>query len=168
MQSPTDQMDPRKSRLPVQEMVGATSAPFDIGPGITQISLPIHPPTGPAQLPGDSRPKQVTLQVENVTGDKVAPGFTVYLNVPPGDSPVDHPELSAGGLGLFGLTAASHPDSQHGGSGMSFKLNITEVVDHLIATKNWDPNNLRISFLPDYWDAPVPKVRVGRVSLYFL
>jgi tyrosinase len=168
MQSPPDRSDPRKSRPPVPEMVGATSTPFDIGPGITEISLAIHPPSGPAQLAGDLKPKQVSLRVENVTGDQVAPGFSVYLNVPRGDSPVDHPELTAGGLGLFGLTAASHPDSQHRGSGMSFKLNITEVVDHLMATKNWDPQTLRISFLPDYWDAPVPKVRVGRVSLYFL
>jgi len=165
MQSPPDK---RRSRPPVPEMVGATSAPFDIGPGTTEISLPIHPPTGPARLPAESEPREVTLAVENVTGDKVAPRFSVYLNVPPGDAPVKHPELSAGSLGLFGLTGASHPDSQHGGSGMSFKLNVTEVVGHLIETKNWDPKNLRITFIPGYWDAPVPKVKVGRVSLYFL
>lgn len=168
MQSPPDHRDPQKSRPPVPEMVGATSAPFEIGSGATEISLAIHPPTGPAQLPADSKPKQVSIQVENITGEKVAPTFSVYLNVPPGDDPVQHPELSAGSLGLFGLVGASHPDSKHGGSGMSFKLNVSEVVDHLIATKNWDPKHLRISFVPGYWDAPVPKVRVGRVSLYFL
>ena len=157
----------KKSRPPVPEMVGATSAPFDIGPGTTEISLPIHPPTGPANVPGELKPRGASLRVENVTGDKVAPNFDVYLNVPPGDSVLDHPELTPGGLGLFGLTGASHPDSQHGGSGMSFELNVTEVVGLLIATKNWNPKDLRISFAPGYWDAPVPKVRVGRVSLYF-
>ncbi len=160
--------DPQKSRPPVLEMVGATSAPFDIGSGVTEISVALHTPTGPAQSQGDAIPRQVTIQVENVTGDKVAPGFSVYLNLPPGANPTKHPELNAGGLGLFGLVGASHPDSAHGGSGMSFKLNASEVVSHLIATKNWNPKSLRISFVPGYWDAPVPKVRVGRVSVYFM
>jgi tyrosinase len=165
MQTPPDR---KKSRPPVPEMVGATSAPFEIGARTTEISLEIHPPTGPAQAPGDSAPRQITLRVENITGDQLAPTFSVYLNVPPGEEPVKHPELSAGSLGLFGLTGASHPDSKHGGSGLSFNLNISEVVGHLIATKNWDPKVLRISFVPGYWDAPVPNVKVGRVSLYYL
>jgi hypothetical protein len=168
MQSQSDSEDPQKTASPpIPEMVGATSAPFYIGAGTTEISLAIHPPTGPARLSAGSKPREIILRIENVTGDKTAPGFSVYLNVPQGDEPVRHPELSAGSLGLFGLTGASHPDSQHGGSGMSFRLDVTEVVGHLIATKNWDPKNLRISFIPGYWDAPVPKVRVGRVSLYF-
>src|SRR3982751_4110887 len=50
MQPPTDPRNPPKSSPPIPEMVGATSAPFYIGPGVTQISFPIHPPTGPALL----------------------------------------------------------------------------------------------------------------------
>ncbi len=165
MPSPADQ---HKSKPPVLEMVGATSAPFDIGAGVTEISVALHVPSGPARLAGDLKPKSVTIQVENVTGKQPAPPFSVYLNLPPGANPTKHPELSAGGLGLFGLVGASHPDSEDGGSGMSFELNASDVVRHLMATKNWDPKNLRISFAPSFWDAPVPKVRVGRVSIYFM
>jgi tyrosinase len=160
--------DPQKSKPPVLEMVGATSAPFEIGAGVTEIAVALHPPSGPAQSHGDLKPKHVTLQIENMTGSDPAPGFSVYLNVPHGDEPEQHPDLSAGSFGLFGLVESSHPDSQHGGSGKGVKLNASEVVSHLIATKNWDPKSLRISFVPGYWDAPVPKVRVGRVSVYFM
>jgi tyrosinase len=164
MQTPPGQ---GKSKPSIPEMVGATSAPFDIGPGTTEISLAIHPPTGPARLPADSLQREVTLQIENVTGDENAPSFSVYLNVPPGDAPVQHPELSAGGLGLFGLVESSGPSSAHGANGLTFKLDVTALVGFLIVSKNWDPQNLRVSFVPGYWDAPVPKVKVGRVGLYF-
>lgn len=167
MQPPPNKSDPKTTKPPVPEMVGATSAPFEIGEGVTEISLVIHTPTGPGRQPEDGSHPQVMLRVENMTGDKLAPTFSVYLNVPQGGDPLQYPELSPGSLPLFGLTAASHPDSEHGGSGMSFQLNASEVVAHLIATKNWNPGHLRVLFVPGYWDAPVPKVRVGRVSLYF-
>jgi tyrosinase len=159
--------DQGKSRPSIPEMVGATSAPFEIGAGTTEISFALHPPTGPVRLLGNIDQREVTLQIENVMGDKVAPRFSVYLNVPPGDEPGQHPELYAGSLGLFGLVESSHPNAQHGGNGLTFKLDITAVFGLLIATKNWDPQKLRVSFVPGYWDAPVPKVKVGRVSLYF-
>jgi len=167
MQSPPSKNEPRKPKPPVPEMVGATSAPFEIGPGVTEISFAIHQPTGPAKSHGDASPRQVMLHIDNITGNKRAPRFSVYLNVPRGADPVQHPELTPGSLTLFGLTGASQPDSEHGGTGMSFELNASEVVAHLIATNNWDPANLRVTFVPGDWDAPVPKVRVGRVSLYF-
>jgi tyrosinase len=167
MQSATDPPDKRKPRPPIPEMVGATSAPFYIGPERTQISLPIHPPKGPALGDEGSVKRKVILQVENVTGEKRAPSFDVYLNVPAGESPERHPELHAGGLGLFGLVESSAPQGEHAGNGMTFKLDISALFTRLSAMKGWDPQNLRLTFVAEDWDAPVPKVRVGRVSLYF-
>jgi len=164
MQSPPGQGN---STPPIPEMVGATSAPFYIFPGTTEISLPIHPPTGPARLPAGAAPNEVALEIEGVTCDERVPTISVYLNVPSGDAPLNHPELNAGSLGTFGIQAASHPGPQHPGTGLSLRLEVTHLIGFLIASKNWDPKNLRVSFVPGSWDAPVPKVKVGRVSLYF-
>jgi hypothetical protein len=153
---------------PIPDMVGTTSVPFEIGPGTTEISLAMNLPTGPSRLPEDATQKVVTLQVDNVTGNIRAPSFRVYLNVPTGDTPEQHPELFAGNLGLFGLVESSDPKAEHGGEGMSFWLDVTALFSRLTAMKNWDSRNLRVSFVPVEWDAPVPKVRVGRVSVYFL
>ena len=169
MQSPPpDRKGPRKTRGPIPEMVGATSAPFFIGPGTTQVSLALHPPTGPARAPEEPKQRAVILQVENVTGEKRAPPFEVYLNLPAGAVPDQHPELRAGSLGLFGLVESSLPAAGHGGNGMSFTLDVTAMFGRLTAMKDWDSGNLRVSFVATEWDAPVPKVRVGRVSVYLL
>ncbi len=88
--------------------------------------------------------------------------------MPAGDAPEQHPELRAGNLGMFGLVESSDPNGEHGGSGMTFSLDVTDLFARLAARKDWDSHNLRVTFVPAAWDAPVPKVQVGRVSLYFL
>lgn len=162
MQTPPDPKGP-----PIPEMVGATSAPFYVGAGTTQVSIPMHLPTGPALLRPDSTRKGVTLRIENITCNKRSPTLKIYLNVPPGDEPEKHPELRAGALGLFGLVQASNPAGEDGGRGMSFSLDVSGLFASLAAVRGWDPQNLRVSFLPTSWDAPMPNVKVGRVSLYF-
>jgi tyrosinase len=170
MQSPGDPQDPRKlspTVPPIPEMVAATSAPFYIGAEPTQISLTMHAPTGPALLRAGLLQRDVFLHIENVTCNSDAPTFRVYLNVPAGDEPEQHPELRAGGVGTFGLVEASDPNGARGGRGMTVRLDVTDLFARLAAMKNWDAQTLRVSFSPAYWDAPVPQVKVGRVSLYF-
>ena len=150
----------------VPEMVGATSAPFYIGPGNTQMVLPLHPPTGPA-LKNAGVPKQVFLSFENIKGTVRAPSFRVYLNAPPGDPPEQHPELFAGNLTMFGLVESSVPRGNHGGEGKTMSLDITDLFSRLVLTKNWDTQSLRMIFVPADWDAPVPRVQVGHTALYF-
>ena len=52
----------------------------------------------------------------------------VYINLPEGEKPGQHPELLAGSVGLFGLRQASAPDGKHGGKGMNFTLDITKAI----------------------------------------
>ena len=40
------------------------------------------------------------------------PAYTVYLDVPEGEAPADHPELRVGALSSFGLAEASVPSEQ--------------------------------------------------------
>ena len=164
MQSPSNPQDAHPAE-PVPEMVAATSAHFYIGAEPTEISLQMHAPTGPARL-RDPRDRQVILRVENVTCDKLAPSFDVYLNVPRGHAPQEHPELLTGGLGLFGIVQASQGSGPHGGAGMNFRIDATGLFNRLAAMKDWDPKVLRVTFVPEVWDTPIPQVKVGRVSLY--
>lgn len=45
-------------------------------------------------------------------------------------------------------------------------LNITRLHRSMLEQKFWDPRRVTIVFMPESWDAPVPQVKVGRVSLY--
>jgi hypothetical protein len=46
-------------------------------------------------------------------------------------------------------------------------MDVTEVFNRLAAMPNWDPRVLRITFVSQAWDTPIPQVKVGRVGLYF-
>jgi len=165
--NPQDPKKPAPEAPRVAEMVAATSAPFYLGAVPTEITLAIHAPTGPALLREGSAQREVYLYVENMTCTEPTPPFQVYLNVPPGHEPEQHPDLNVGSLGTFGLLQRSDPKGRHGGNGMTFTLDITEAVNHLVSAKNWDAEKLRVAFSPAFWEAPVPRVKVGRVSLYF-
>ena len=168
MQSQGNPTNPRKPAPPVPEMVGATPAPFFIGPGITQISLEMHPPTGPAlDHEGGVMHRDIYLAFDNVKGKVRAPSFQVYLNLPPGRQPDEHPELRAGVLAMFGLVESSSPRDNHGGDGKNMIISVTDLFVRLMAARDWDSRTLRVTFVPQTWDAPVPQVQVGRVALYF-
>ena len=164
LQGCQDGSGPNVSRIP--DIVGATSAPFYLGKEATNISFAIHPPTGPALLRADLTPRRVFLNLENVTSDKMAPSYNVYLNMPPGNVPEKHPDLHVGGFPMFGLVESSRSGPNHTGDGLSFKREVTEVYTRLTASRDWDAKNLRVTFVPKRWDDEV-KVQVGRVSLYF-
>jgi tyrosinase len=105
--------------------------------------------------------------VDNVTCDRRSPPIEVYLDVPIGAAPEDHPELLAGSIGLFGVEQVSRTEGDRVGHGMSFKLDVTDEFLRLAARKDFDAHTLRVYFVQGIWDAPLPRVKVGRVSLYF-
>jgi hypothetical protein len=169
MAKPQDPRKPGPAAPQVAEMVAATSEPFYLGPKPTEITLEMHAPTGPAALREGQKDvqREVYLYIENFACTEPAPPFRVYLNVPPGEAPQQHPELRVGNLGTFGLMKLSDPQGPLGGAGMTFTVDITDAFARLAATRNWDSRHLRVSFSPGFWEAPVPAVKVGRVSLYF-
>ena len=149
----------------VPEMIASTDRPFSIGPEASRITLQIHEPTGPARhkVPKD---QALFLRIENYTCDKSAPSFAVFLNVPPGQNPQERDDLYAGSMGTFGLPEASSKQGEHGGAGKSVTLNLTRLHGNMLEQKLWDQRRVTIVFMPEQWDAPVPQVNVGRVSLY--
>ena len=114
------------------------------------------------------------LNIENITGSGAASSYEVYVNVPPGSDPRQHRDLLAGILPMFGVAEATRTDREHPGSGLHYALEISELAKRLQARDAWDPQSLRITFVPrratvtteSAMEAPVAPVTVGRVSLY--
>ena len=116
--------------------------------------------------PEPGAPDRVFLNLENVRGFSDATAFRVYVDLPEGARPADHPERLAGGVALFGVRKASLADEEHAGQGLNFVLEITKIVDALHLNKALDVDALNVRIVPV---RPVPEeaqVSIGRVSIF--
>ena len=155
------------------ELLGASPQPLSIsGSGATQTSVQLD--TGVRRKVVQSfsmaaqavEPDRVFLNLENVTGLADSAAFQVYVGVPPGADPAQHPELRAGTIGLFGVRKASLTDDEHAGKGQTFVLEITRIVDALHLGNNFDVGALDVRIVPV---RPIPesaKISIGRVSIF--
>jgi len=154
------------------ELVGASPAPLAIkGTGArttVKLDKDVRRKVS-ASLLGASEavpPDRVYLNLENVRGTHDPSVLQVYVNLPEGANPADHPELLAGSVGLFGLRKASSKDDKHGGQGLNFVLDITKIIDTLHLANALDADALQVRIVPHQ---PVPdkaEITVGRVSVY--
>jgi tyrosinase len=111
-------------------------------------------------------PDKVFLNLENVRGQVDSTAFQVYVGLPEGASPADHPERLAGGIALFGVRKATLADGGQGGEGLTFVLDITTIVDDLHLNDALDVDALEVRIVPV---TPVPEraqVRIGRISIF--
>jgi Predicted metal-binding integral membrane protein (DUF2182) len=111
-------------------------------------------------------PDRVFLNLENIQGRQNASVLAVYVDVPAGDKPSDHPELLAGTVGLFGLRAASAPGGRHGGQGLSFTPEITKIVDALHLTDQLNRDTIAVTIVPSRPPSENVPITIGRISLY--
>jgi tyrosinase len=111
-------------------------------------------------------PDRVFLNLENVRGTHDATVLSVYINLPDGATPGDHPELLAGSVGLFGLRTASLKDAKHAGEGLNFVLDITNIIDALHLTNALDVDSLDVRIVPHQAVPDQAQVTVGRISIY--
>ena len=86
------------------------------------------------------------LRVEGITGAEAAPLYSVYVNVPEGEDPADHPELRAGSVSTFGLEESSRTDDSHDGGGLTATFDITALRDRLATQGLWDEEHVDVSF----------------------
>ena len=163
----------------IPEMVGATeNQEITLGPQPRAVEFAVKQPSGPAAAARAARPAgagtEVHLNLENVTADeRPIQGYTVYVNLPEGANPDNYPQLKAGRLPRFGIVEASRQTKEHAGDGMNYSFDITQVVNALRKSNQWDPAKLRVTFVPLVPDsrraAPqnTKPVKVGRISLYY-
>ena len=124
------------------QVLGATSDVPLASPEPVAVEMePPQRPRGP-----DGAHARAYLRVEGVTGTSAAPLYGVYLNVPEGEDPHDHPELRAGSFSTFGLAETSQTNAQHDAEGLTASFDITEVRDRLAEQGRWDDGQVRVSF----------------------
>jgi len=159
----------------VPEMVGASEQPITLAGEQATTHIQVNQPTGPASMELESVPasQRVHLRIENVTSKGRAGAYSVYVNLPENSDPANHPELHAGVLPMFGVAESSDPARAHGGNGLQYTLDITDVVRTLESRNAWDPDTMKVTFVPKQRSTvlestrPVAAVQVGRVSLYY-
>jgi tyrosinase len=159
----------KKAKKRPTEMVGATKGSFSLNSPVTHASFAARPRAaarGAAATAAASPNRRVFLNIEKLVSNEPAPSYDVYLNVPEGKDPKDYPNMFVGRLPMFGLVESSKKSVATPGSGLHYALDITNLYAHISALPGWDPNNLRVSFVPARGRAPA-NVTVGRVSLYF-
>jgi tyrosinase len=111
-------------------------------------------------------PDRVFLNLENVRGLQDAAAVSVYVGLPEDADPLEHPEHKAGAVGLFGLRKASLPTEEHGGQGLTFVVDITDIIDSLHLRGKFDAKALNVRLVPS---RPIPEqaqVSIGRISVY--
>jgi tyrosinase len=102
-------------------------------------------------------PDEVFLQLENVRGTNNSNFLSVFVN-----------EKFVRSVALFGIRMASLKDGAHGGSGLTFTFNITNIIDELHLDDNIDLNSLNVVIktrnpLPNEND-----ITIDRISIYRL
>ncbi|WP_340066599.1 tyrosinase family protein [Ascidiimonas aurantiaca] len=100
-------------------------------------------------------PDEIYLQIENVKGAMDANMLTVTVN-----------DRLAGHVALFGLRNASKKDGHHGGEGLTFIFNITNIFDDLHLTNTLDIDSIDVKIFPENAIPGTQKIVVGRVSIY--
>jgi tyrosinase len=158
----------------IPEMVGASEEAIVLNGVPTHARIPVRSPTGPVleALEAGGEPAETFLHVENITSEGGPVTHAVYLNLPEGADPEEHPEHFAGFLPMFGVREASTPGDHHPGSGLTYVLRVGDVIRRLEALGQWEPGEVRLTFVPDDEEAvlesaaAVRPFRVGRVSLH--
>jgi len=111
-------------------------------------------------------PDRVFLNLENIRGANDGVIFDVYVGVPLGADPKNHPDRRAGAVSLFGVSKASQVRSGHGGNGLVKVIEITHVIDSLQASQAIDLRQLNVEFVPRQELLASDAISIGRVSVY--
>ncbi|MBS1509892.1 MAG: tyrosinase family protein [Bacteroidetes bacterium] len=145
------------------ELVGASDTALTLNSGTTQTAVKLNTTAWKSvsksllKASVSTPPNDVYLQLENVKGTNNANFLSLYIN----DNFVQS-------VALFGIRMASMKNSAHGGAGLTFKFNITNVIDNLHLGSGLDFSSLNVQIKTRN---PIPKgseITVGRISIYRL
>ncbi len=153
------------------QLVGANAEAITVGgqPAVTRLQLePAAAASGVARMsvtaPGE-KVSRFYLKLEGIKGRAPSPLVEVYVNLPAGADPHDHPDLRVAGITLFGLNVASAPDGGHGGNGLGYTLDITDVVKKLTEGGDFKPDDLRVTLVPGKGVSADKPVTVDQIAV---
>lgn len=143
------------------ELVGASEKLLEIGPSGLKTAVKLdtrswkNVPMSLMKVSEIDIPDQIYLQLENVKGTIDANILKVSVN-----------DQEAGHVSLFGLRNASDQDGHHGGGGLTFTVNITDIIDNLHLEGSLDVNSFDVKVNTENEVFEDSKITVGRISLY--
>jgi tyrosinase len=115
---------------------------------------------------GSTAPDRVFLNLENVRGISDATAFNVYINVPEGENPANYPDHLAGSVALFGVRKASEADDKHAGDGLTYVLEISDIIDRLHLSRAIDAGQLHVLLVARNPVATEAQISIGRISVF--
>lgn len=148
------------------EMVGATRRAFTVQPtDVGRASISAPKVTGAEAFGASVNTQRTYLHLENLTCQGPAEALEVYVGVDAAVDPAAEAGKRAAYLSLFGLQEATRRDGPHSGAGLTFGVDITDLVRALPDDPGADALEVPISLraVGTWGDAPL---RVGRISLY--
>lgn len=139
-------------------VVAASQGAFPLAGGPAQVAL--LPPKGEtlAHLAHRAPGRRFYLGIENITSERGAPEYAVFLNLPEGEAG-KHRDRFAGQMPMFGLREASR-----GKAGLTYRFDVTDLIRRLAAGADWDAALIRVTFVPEREDHEA-RVRVGQAVL---
>lgn len=153
------------------EPIGANASTVRIGAAavLADVALDALAATSGVAAMGAMQPgKKVTrlyVALEGVRGAAPSPVLEVYVNLPPAVDPGLHTDRLAGSLTLFGLNVASRLNGPHGGNGLGYTLDITDLAQRLLVAGEFDPTRVRVTLVPREQISEDAPVTVERISI---
>jgi tyrosinase len=123
-------------------------------------------PSAAGDVEGVAAPDRVFLNLENVRGQSDATAFRVYLGLGDEEDPAEHPERLAGSIAPFGVSQASDFGDEHAGQGLTFVLEITDIVDQLHLEGGFDVDSLPVRIVPVRPIGRKSELSIGRISIF--
>lgn len=179
--APTPPGDREPARPP--ELAAATDEPLELAGSAKSVSLSVPSSSRSLVAPPQDGGGRLLIRVEDIEAErdpKIV--YSVYLNLSENAGPEEHLAHHIGNLAFFGIEKASDPDAPPGGGvGWRHTFDATDVVAHLQEKERWDPESLNVTFEPigvlaapgeeavaedREAGAPVPPVKIGRVSVF--
>jgi tyrosinase len=141
--------------------VAATTVTLD-RPSVSRLSVGLNAAIRAAR---PVEPDRVFLKLENIRSQTDAALVSVYVGLPPGAVPEDHPDNFVGTISMFGVSNASRQDQGRAGNGVSQVFEITHILDALHAKGGLAGlDHLDVRFVPEAL-APGPGASIGKVRI---
>ena|SRR5579862_9052518 len=152
------------------ELLGANSEELEIkGAGahtLVKLNTNVQKLVAGLATSGEGTRSGIYVALENVRGTHDATVLKVSINLRRDAGQDERRDVLAGSVGLYGLRRASIQDGQGGGGGLTFILDITEILLEQPAATLSDANEIRINIEPERQLPDAAPISVGRVSVF--
>jgi tyrosinase len=154
------------------ELVGANDGSVEIGSSEVRTSVRLDGAARDrvsrslSRVADGGEPDRIFLNLQNVRSSVDGGVLDVYVGLAAGSAgEEEQPERLAGSVGLFGVQRASRPDGENAGAGLTFVLDISDIVDDLHLSDSLDVDALSVRIVPEGAAPDDATISIGQVSI---